>query len=254
MTTLQSNRGRNGVVAIIPARGGSKRLLRKNILPVLGRPLIAYTIEAARMSGCFDEIIVSTEDAEIAALAEQEGATVFDRDGRLASDTATVVDVCCDVLARLVAEGRPSPQFACLLATAALRTAADIRAAAAMLEPGKCDFVMAVTDYEKSPLQALIEDPQGGLRLMWPDLADVPRQQAPRIRVDNGSIYWCDTAAFLAERTFYGRTLRGYPMPRERSVDVDTATDLALLAHYMSQQTGPNVEKSSGAEKRALSR
>ena len=82
---------------------------------------------------------------------------------------------------------------------------------------------------------------------MWPELADIPRLQAPKLSVDNGSTYWCRTESFLAERTFYGRGLRGYAMPRERSVDVDTATDLALLAHYLGQQSGANAGVSAAA-------
>jgi pseudaminic acid cytidylyltransferase len=229
-------------VAIIPARGGSKRLPRKNILPVDGRPLIAHTIDAALSSDCFDAVIVSTEDREIAAIAAAAGAEIHCREERLASDTATMVDVCRDVLARLdMQQHRRPPRFACLVATAALRTADDIRRAGAMLEAPGCDFVMAVTEYEKSPLQALVEEPDGSLRLMWPELVDHPRARAQRILVDNGSIYWCRTEAFLAEGTFYGRGLRGYRMPRERSVDVDTATDLALLIHYLERQAAPSI-------------
>src|SRR5262245_47194206 len=225
-------------VAIIPARGGSKRLPRKNILPVDGRPLIAHTIDAALTSDCFDTVIVSTEDREIAAIAAAAGAEIHRRDERLASDTATMVDVCRDVLD---VEHRKPPRFACLIATAALRTADDISRAGAMLDASGCDFVMAVTEYEKSPLQALVEEPDGSLHLMWPDLVDHPRARAQRILVDNGSIYWCRTEAFLAEGTFYGRGLRGYRMPRERSVDVDTATDLALLIHYLERQAAPSI-------------
>jgi len=228
-------------IAIIPARGGSKRLPRKNILSVNGRPLIAYTIEAALTSACFARVIVSTEDDEIAAVAGAAGAEVHSRDGRLASDTATVVEVCCEVLGRPDVKSRMPLRFACLLATAALRTADDIRNAAAMLVPSRCDFVMAVTEYEKSPLQALVEQSDGSLRLMWPDLIDLPRTEAPKLVVDNGSIYWCRTEAFLAERTFYGRSLQGYRMPRERSVDVDTATDLALLVHYLEERNVPSM-------------
>jgi pseudaminic acid cytidylyltransferase len=231
-------------IAIIPARGGSKRLPRKNILCVNGRPLIGYTIEAALASACFARVIVSTEDDEIAAVATAAGAQIHCRDGRLASDTATVVEVCSDVLGRLSDQGQMPERFACLLATAALRTADDIRRAEAMLAP-RCDFVMAVTEYEKSPLQALVEQSDGSLRLMWPELIDLPRSEAPKLMVDNGSIYWCRTEAFHAERTFYGHGLRGYRMPRERSVDVDTATDLALLVHYLGERGAPSMAQPS---------
>lgn len=216
-------------VAIIPARGGSRRLPRKNVALLAGRPLIAYTIDSARETGLFARVIVSTEDAEIAATAAASGAEVMARDAVLASDTAGVVEVCRDVLGRLAV---PPQAFCCLYATAALRRAEDIRAARRLLEPGVCDFVMAVTEYPKSPLQALVETDDGHLRLMWPDLIDLPRDRRPRLWVDNGSTYWCTTAAFLDARTFYGRNLRGYRMPRDRSVDVDAPDDLELLEFY----------------------
>jgi CMP-N-acetylneuraminic acid synthetase len=226
---------RKDAIAVIPARGGSKRLKRKNIVPLGGRPIIAYTLEAAFRSDCFDEVIVSTEDAEIAEIATREGATAMDRAAELAADNATMVDVCCDVLRRIASRGAPPARFACLLATAALRTADDIRRVRDLLRPGTCDFAMAVTEYEKSPLQALVEREDGALRLMWPALADVPRTEAPKLLVDNGSTYWCRTESFLGERTFYGHNLRGCMMPRERSVDVDTAADLSLLTYFFER-------------------
>jgi CMP-N-acetylneuraminic acid synthetase len=220
-------------VAIIPARGGSKRLPRKNVALLGGRPLIAHTLEAARASGLFARVIVSTEDREIAAIAAAEGGEVHDRPAALASDTAGVVEVCADVLAGL---GELPETFCCLYATAALRGPADIRGAHALLDPGRCDFVMAVTEYAKTPLQALEETADGRLRLMWPELVDLPRERRPRIWVDNGSTYWCTTRAFLEARTFYGPGLRGFAMPRDRSVDVDTPDDLALLAYYHGRE------------------
>jgi pseudaminic acid cytidylyltransferase len=221
-------------VAIIPARGGSKRLPRKNVALLAGRPLITYTIESAFGSGLFTRVIVSTEDPEIAAVAAQAGAQVDARPAALASDTAGVVDVCCDLLGRL---SESAATFCCLYATAALRRPDDIRAARELLDPGRCDFVMAVTEYAKTPLQALAETGDGRLRLMWPDLVDLPREKRPRLWVDNGSTYWCTTGAFLDARTFYGPNLRGYPMPRARSVDVDTPDDLELLAYHHARES-----------------
>lgn len=223
-------------VAIIPARGGSKRLPRKNVALLAGRPLLAYTIDSAQGSGLFTRVIVSTEDPEIRDVAAAAGAQVHARPAALASDTAGVVEVCGDVLAGIP---EPPETFCCLYATAALRGAEDIRAARALLDPGRCDFVMAVTEYAKTPLQALVETGDGHLRLMWPDLVDLPRVTRPRLWVDNGSTYWCTTRAFLEARTFYGPNLRGYEMPRARSVDVDTADDLELLAYHHVQGSRP---------------
>src|SRR3954468_252305 len=101
-------------VAIIPARGGSVRLPRKNIADFLGQPIIAYTVAAALQSKCFDRVIVSTEDDEIGAIAAKAGAQVLPRDTALATSTATVVEVCLDVLTREERVGRLYDRFACL--------------------------------------------------------------------------------------------------------------------------------------------
>jgi CMP-N-acetylneuraminic acid synthetase len=153
----------SNAVAIIPARGGSKRLPRKNIVDFLGRPIIAYTIDAARDSGCFERIVVSTEDDEIVAIAERAGAMVDRRAPELATDGVGLVDVCLDFLDREAGVGRNWDVMACLYATAPLRNAKDIRATMALLEPGRCAFSMAVTSYERYPHQALKFCPGGYL-------------------------------------------------------------------------------------------
>ena len=207
------------MLAIIPARGGSKRVPRKNVLPFNGKPMIAWTIEAALASGRFSKVIVSTDDEEIAAVARRYWIGVDKRPDYLATDAARVVDVCIDVLKRHECEW-----FACLYATAPMRNAQDIQATTALLGED-CAFALAVTDYHMSPHQALRMD---GDRLapMWPDLIEKRHDEMPRMVVDNGSTYAANTAAFMAQRTFYGTPMRGYIMPRERSVDIDTPHDL----------------------------
>lgn len=222
-------------IAIIPARGGSKRLPRKNVLPLFGRPILAYTVEAALRSGLFARVIVSTEDEEIAAAGRAAGAEILGRADALAGDRARIVDVCRDVLERTAAGGAPADRFCCLLPTAALRDADDIAGAARLLVPGTADFVMGVCDYAKTPLQALRRAADGSLSLMWPELANTPRQEQPALVVDNGSLYWCTTRAFLDFGDFYGPGLRGYPMPRWKSVDVDTDEDWQLLELYAAR-------------------
>jgi pseudaminic acid cytidylyltransferase len=208
------------MLAIIPARGGSKRLPRKNILDYLGKPLIAWTIEAAVQSNCFSEIVVSTDDEEIASVAAKYWVKVEKRPAELANDEARVVDVCLDVLVR-----RSTAQFACLYATSPLRTASDISGAVGLLKPFRCDFSMAVTPFEASPHQALKEN-EGYLEPMWPELIEKRHSEIPKLFVDNGSTYAATVEAFKQHKTFYGPNLRGYVMPRERSVDIDTQMDL----------------------------
>jgi pseudaminic acid cytidylyltransferase len=224
-------------VAIIPARGGSKRLPRKNVLDFFGRPIIAYTIEAAVVSGCFDRVVVSTEDDEIAAIASRCGAAVDRRPGELATDEAKVVDVCFDFLDREAVVGRMWTIMTCLYATAPLRNAKDIHDTMALLEPGCCGFAMAVTSYDLPPHQALRWTPDAALTPMWPDLVKWRSSEIPPLRVDNGSTYAVKVADFRRLRSFYGPRLRGHDMPRHRSIDIDTQDDFDR-ALWFAQRIG----------------
>lgn len=222
-------------VCLIPARGGSKRLPRKNIADFLGRPIIAYTIEAARASGLFSCIAVSTEDREIARIAIDWGTEWHERPARLAADDARLIDVCVGFLEDEERAGRRYDTLACLLPTAPMRGPDDVHGVHDLLAPGACEFAMAVTTYGLPPLQALRRTPDGFLELMWPQLANLRSQDAPSLYVDNGSTYFAATGALLRERTFYGPRLRGYLMPRERSVDIDEPFDLEL-ARVLAQR------------------
>jgi pseudaminic acid cytidylyltransferase len=233
--------------AIIPARGGSKRLPRKNILDFLGRPLISYTIEAACAAGRFDRVLVSTEDAEIANIARGYGAEIELRPTTLATDEARVTDLCLYILERERLAGRSWDIMACLYATAPMRTAADIRATVDLLKPNHCQFAMAVTRYPLPPHQALKVDNSGMLSPMWPELVGRRAGELPDLVVDNGSTYAVETTAFTLHKTFYGPGLRGHEMPRQRSIDIDTLEDyedaLRLANH---RPVASNSEKDLG--------
>ncbi len=225
------------MLAVIPARGGSTRLPRKNVLPFRGKPMIAWTIEAAIGSGLFADVLVSTEDAEIADAARASGARVLDRPAALASDRARVVDVCLDALDREAAAGRTYDQICCLYATAPLRHADDIRATAAPVLAGAASFALAACRYEQPPHQALTLRPDGGAVPLMPDLVNRRADEIGDLVVDNGSTYAVEVAAFRETRGFYGAPLRVHLMPRARSIDLDDADDLALLSFYAEQAT-----------------
>jgi pseudaminic acid cytidylyltransferase len=225
-------------VAIIPARGGSQRLPRKNIADFLGRPILAYTVAAAIESGCFARVVVSTEDDEIAEVASQAGAVVDRRPLELATHEAGLVDVCLDFLKREEREGRRWQTMACLYATAPLRNAQDIRDTVALLESDRCGFAMAVTSYDHYPQQALKFESGATLTPMWPDIVTKRASDLPALRAGNGSTYAVDVAEFRKHRSFYGPNLRGHDMPRERSVDIDTRDDLDF-AIWIASKSGP---------------
>jgi CMP-N-acetylneuraminic acid synthetase len=223
-------------IAIIPARGGSKRLPRKNIIPFQGRPIIAHTIEAAKSTGLFERVVVSTEDKEIAEVSTRFGAEIDRRDPALATDTASVKEVCLDFLRREEQAGRSWDLLCVLYATAPLRNGEDIRQVVELINPGSCDFSIAVTRYEMPPHQALRLLPEQRLEPMWPELVQARSDEVGELRVDNGSTYAVSVPAFQEHQSFYGPNLCGYEMPQDRSVDIDTREDLDLVSFYAERR------------------
>ena len=210
-------------VALIPARGGSKRLPRKNILDVAGRPLLAYSIETAKKSGLFDHLYVSTEDDEIAAVAEQYGAELIERPACIAEDRSSVVEVCLHAL-EVHSE---IEQMCCIYPTSFLLQMQILEEAYEILNTtDDVDFVMGVSEYEYSPVQALRADNNGYLSYMWPEWQGIQSQFYPTTYVSNGTFYWAKTAAFIRERTFCGKRLKGLVVPENQVSDINTEEDL----------------------------
>ncbi len=213
-------------VALIPARGGSKRLPRKNILDFHGKPIIAYTIGAALETGLFSEVVVSTEDDEIAEIAIDCGAIVDKRSPKLAEDTSSIVDVCSDFLNRREAAGIFYDKMVVLYATAPLRNSHDIVNVFNLLN-GATGFAMAVTPCRVNFHQVMTID-DGSLQAVFPDMINdnMPRNS---YCFGNGSTYAVNVEDFKQERGFYGKGVRGYMMPNERSIDIDTLEDYEEL-------------------------
>jgi len=219
-------------IAIIPARGGSKRLPRKNIIDFMGKPIIAYTIGYADETGLFDKVIVSTEDEEIAGIATRYGADVIFRPPELATDESGVVDVCLHVLDEEKKAGWSNEIMCCLYATSPLRNSDDIRKTMQPVVERECDFAIAVTRYHFSPHQALKYGEKGLLEPVWPELIMKKSQEVPDFFVDNGSTYAVYVPEFLRLKSFYGSGVVGHVMPRFRSVDIDEEEDLIIAMHY----------------------
>jgi CMP-N-acetylneuraminic acid synthetase len=176
--------------------------------------------------------VVSTEDAEIAEVSAQFGAEIDRRDPALATDVASVKEVCLDFLRREEQAGRSWDLLCVLYATAPLRNSEDIRQVVELVDPGSCDFSIAVTRYEMPPHQALRVLSEQRLEPMWPELVQARSDEVGELRVDNGSTYAVSVPAFLEHQSFYGPGLCGHEMPRERSVDIDTPEDFELLSYY----------------------
>jgi N-acylneuraminate cytidylyltransferase len=217
---------------LIPARGGSRRFPRKNVALLRGRPLLAWSLAAARGAGLFDDVWVSTDDAAIAAVARDGGALVHDRPPALASDTATIAQVGVDFLDWLEARGRGVDVLCIVLPTAALLRPEDLRGGWDLLLARDAEFAIAVTSYLESPFWALAEE-GGYLRLFFGDEYARASQTLPPVQVDAGYFYFVRAAALRRERRLYGPRLVGHPIPRERAVDIDEPAHLVMAEALM---------------------
>ena len=223
-------------IAIIPARSGSKGLKDKNIRNLNGRPLLAWTIDAAVRSGEFDEIMVSTDSEAYAEIARQCGADVpFLRSPATATDTASSWDTVAEVLENCRERGSTFDTFCLLQPTSPLRNAEDIRNAYALFRD-KAEFaVVSVCEAEHSPLWCG-HLPENGEFTGFIREEDVKQRQAGGTFYRlNGAIYIVDTRKFEADRFLYKAGSFAYIMPQERSVDIDTETDFRLAELLMKE-------------------
>jgi len=226
-------------IAVIPARGGSKRLPRKNVRPVGGRPSIAYPIGAALECGCFDRVVVSTEDAEIAEGARGLGADVALRPSDLASDTATLPQVWAQFLDAEAAAGRAPETFCSIFATAVLLRAADLRLAHERLTAAgdAADGVIATAQFNLSPLQAFRRGPPDAvMEPMFPEFMAESSQTHPALIGDAGAFYWLRTASFRRNPRLFTNRLIGVELPKHRAVDMDTPEDLLIAERFLAME------------------
>lgn len=225
-------------VALIPARGGSKRLPRKNILPFLGKPMIAYSIEAALQSDLFTEVYVSTDDNEISEIASRYGAKVILRDEDLSGDKIMVKEVVLDSFNKIE---YPFELLCVLYATAPMRTAEDIYNTYSLIEQDVCHHAIAATEYIYPPHQALKKiSSKGDIEPMWPDIVDLRADALPELIVDNGSTYFVKVDDFKKEPKFYNQKMRANIMPHWKSVDIDTQEGFNLAEYYAKQHLEVN--------------
>lgn len=225
------------VLAVIPARGGSKGLPGKNILPLAGKPLIAHTIEAARGSARVKKVMVSTDDPEIARVSAACGAQVIRRPAELATDTASSVDVLLHLLRTLE---EPEPETLLLLqATSPLRNSSDIDAALDIFDRGGCDAVVSVCEPRHSPYWSFVLNNGLMVPLFDHSLLEKRRQDLPRVYRPNGAIYIVKSNILRKRKDLlFGRVVP-YLMPPERSVDIDTSLDLDMAELLIIRERKP---------------
>lgn len=213
-------------VAIIPARGGSKRIPGKNIKAFAGKPIIAYSIEAARRSEVFDRIIVSTDSEEIAAVAHEYGAeTPFVRPANLADDFTSTADVILHALGWLDEHGVSADQVCCLYATVPFVQSASLRSGFDILLQSGSASVYTVARYPAAIQRALKINTDGRLSMFWPEYELARTQDLPEAYLDAGQFYWLDARRFSAEKKVYGDDARPLVLPRYLAHDIDTPED-----------------------------
>ncbi len=227
------------MLGIIPARGGSKGVPRKNVRKIGGKPLIAHTIEAALATKGITRLVVSTEDEEIADVARAYGAEIpFMRPQELATDTSSVIDTYIYTIEQLKAEGEKVDEFAIMQATSPFRTTQDIDAAIELFHKKSADSVISVVETEHPLAWIKTMDGQGRLAHAVQGLDALKNRQAyPKYFLPQGAVYVFNYDLFRRTREYWHPNTYGYKMPAERSVDIDTPLDFEF-ATFLFEKMG----------------
>ncbi|MDO6463678.1 pseudaminic acid cytidylyltransferase [Pseudoalteromonas carrageenovora] len=216
-------------IAIIPARGGSKRIPRKNIKEFHGKPMIAYSIEAALDSECFDKVIVSTDDKEIAEVAIQYGAEVpFMRPANIADDYATTLDVIKHAVEYTEQQGWGVKSVCCIYATAPFLIPEFIQRGLIELTSSNIDYAFSATSFPFPIQRALKLNHEQRVEMFQPEYLNTRSQDLEEAYHDAGQFYWGTVEAFIEKKTIFGSNSKSILLPRKRVQDIDTPEDWDL--------------------------
>lgn len=213
-------------IAIIPARGGSKRIPRKNIKSFNGKPMIAWSIEAAKTSGLFERIIVSTDDIEIAEIAKQWGAEVpFMRPAELSNDYTGSTEVIAHATQWALDQGFNLEAVCCIYATAPFVQADDLKRGLTALKSGDWAYAFSVTDFAAPIFRSFHEHEDGGVEMFFPEYFSTRSQDLPIALHDAGQFYWGWPDAWLTDKRIFDKHSTPIVIPRWRVQDIDTPYD-----------------------------
>lgn len=216
-------------IAIIPARGGSKRIPRKNIKAFHGKPMIAYSIDAALKSQCFDKIIVSTDDAEIAEIAIKHGAEVpFMRPAYISDDYATTLDVIKHAIEFTDSQNWGVKNVCCIYATAPFLIPEFIQKGLDELTSAKIDYAFSATSFPFPIQRALKLSDEQRVEMFQPEHLNTRSQDLEEAYHDAGQFYWGTKSAFLQRKPFFSPQSKAVLLPRKRVQDIDTNEDWEL--------------------------
>lgn len=213
-------------LAVIPARGGSKRIPRKNIKSFGGQPIIVWSIAAAKQSGCFDRIIVSTDDVEIAQVAQAHGADVpFLRPPELSDDHAGTIPVIAHSVAWQNQYGVQAQDVCCIYATAPFVQAGDLQRGLQILQSSGADYAFSVTSYAFPIKRAIRITAQQRIEMLQPEYFGNRSQDLEEAWHDAGQFYWGKARAWLAGKPMFSQDAAPVPLPRHRVQDIDSPED-----------------------------
>lgn len=216
-------------LCIIPARGGSKRIPKKNIKDFLGKPIIAYAIEAALKSNLFDEVMVSTDDKTIAEIAEKYGAKVpFLRSNKNADDFATTIDVINEVVAQYKTENKIFEQTCCIYPTAVFVTNTFLKNAFEMLNKNNFDTVFPVLEFSFPIQRAVKKDKNNKITLFQPEYLNSRSQDLEKAYHDAGQFYWFNTDVLLEKGKLWTDNTGVITIKESEGQDIDTIEDWKL--------------------------
>jgi N-acylneuraminate cytidylyltransferase len=233
-------------VAIIPARGGSKRIPRKNVRLFAGKPIIAHSISAALDSGCFDRVIVSTDDAEIAAVAREWGAeTPFVRPPELSDDHTGTNAVVKHAINWLAEQGSPADYACCIYATAPFVQARYLQEGLARLQESSRAYAFSVTSFPFPIQRAIRINAEGAVEAIWPENIFRRSQDLEEAFHDAGQFYWGTTDAYLTDAVVFSPASIPIVLPRHLVQDIDTFEDwrrAELMFRVIQEEAGAPAE------------
>lgn len=216
-------------ICIIPARGGSKRIPRKNIKDFVGKPIIAYSIEAALTSGLFDEVMVSTDDAEIAKIAEKFGAKVpFFRSGKNADDHSTTSDVIEEVLMEYSKQGGKFTKACCIYPTAPFVTIGSLEEGKSILIDSGADTVFPIVKFGYPVWRGLRKEGNGTVEMIWKEHLKSRSQDLEEVFHDAGQWYWFDVERFLLNKKLFTDNTKAIELSPLEVQDIDNLHDWHL--------------------------
>ena len=219
-------------VCIIPARGGSKRISRKNIRLFRGKPLLGRVIETVTNAGCFDHIIVSTDDQEIAEVATQFGATTpFTRPAELADDFATTKQVMVHAFDQLQSMGTCLREVCCIYPTATFLRADDLLEGLRLFREDRWQCVMAATPFSAPVQRSFKRNQDGGMTMLFDKEFSSRSQDLEPYYYDAGQFYWAHFTTWMKEESILNCQIAGIKLPRLRAIDIDNWDDRILAEH-----------------------